>query len=118
MNLKVARRYLEKWEMIVETAVNGNEAMLSARDNKYDIILMDLQMPVMDGYESIKKIRNNNACRSKDVPVIAITADVMIADMHMLSSVGFTDYIPKPFNPDELKSKMIRCLTLSISGTS
>jgi signal transduction histidine kinase/ActR/RegA family two-component response regulator len=117
MNLKVARRYLEKWEMIVETAMNGNEAMILARDNKYDIILMDLQMPVMDGYESIKQIRNNNACRSKDAPAIAITADVMIADMQLLFFVGFNDYIPKPFNPDELKSKMIRCLAISRSGS-
>jgi signal transduction histidine kinase/CheY-like chemotaxis protein len=111
LNLKVAQRFLVKWNTDVDTAINGEEALNMARAKCYDLILMDLQMPVMDGYECIKKIRNEENNKSKLSPVIALTADVMTGEMDsLITDHGFNDFITKPFNPSDLKRKIIKIL--------
>jgi CheY-like chemotaxis protein len=79
-------------------AENGLVAISKARDTKYDIILMDLQMPVMDGYSATKQIRGFNEL----IPIIALTASASTDIQHRVSEFGMTDYLPKPFRPNDL----------------
>ncbi len=117
MNLKVAKRFLQKWNIAVEEAVNGEDAVKMANQIKFDLIIMDLQMPVMDGYEAVNRIRNNNQSLSSATPVIALTADVMSTDMNAtIFNRGFNDFITKPFNPSELKRKIIKILIPNVDN--
>ena len=78
--------------------------MEKARDAAYDIILMDLQMPVMDGYTATKRIREFN----RTIPIIALTASSSIDIQQKVYDCGMTDYLSKPFNPDELFETILR----------
>jgi CheY-like chemotaxis protein len=103
VNQLVAARMLQKWHSHVTIASNGEEAVTQAQANKFDVILMDLDMPVMDGYESAAIIKDNYP----DVPVIALTA-ASFDDMNKyLLSKGFCDVVQKPFMPDDLYNKII-----------
>jgi CheY-like chemotaxis protein/two-component sensor histidine kinase len=106
LNMKVARKFLEKWNFVVELAENGDEALQKCAKSEFDLILMDLHMPVMDGWEATSKIRKLQQPYARTVPIIALTADVMIDDQKKFNAVGFSDYISKPFNPAELKKKI------------
>ncbi len=102
INMMVARKFLNKWKITTAEAVNGIEALDKFEKNDYDLLLIDLEMPEMDGYETIKNIRLKN----KTIPAIAFTAAVyenMYAD---LIAHGFTDYIQKPFRPEDLHRKL------------
>ena len=91
----------------VETADNGKIAIEKLKENNYDIILMDLQMPEMDGFEATIYIRNT--MRSQ-IPIIALTADVTAADVEKSKVVGMNDYISKPIDEKLLYSKIIEHL--------
>ena len=106
MNMKVAKRFLERWDYKIDTAENGIEAVDKFKSNRYDLILMDLHMPEMDGWEATKAIRNMDSEISKRIPIIALTADVMINDLDKLYTAGMDDYVSKPFNSGELKAKI------------
>ncbi len=94
----------------VDTASNGSEAMEKLRESEYDLILMDIVMPVMDGIEAAEKIREKEAGSGKHVPVIAITANAMIGDKELCLSSGIDDYISKPFHPEMLLEKISQLL--------
>lgn len=98
VNVFVARKFVEKWSGNVLVADNGAMAVDMTRDHKPDIILMDLQMPIMDGYEAAAKIREFD----KDTPIIALTASATLDTKGKTFDVGMNDYISKPFNPNEL----------------
>lgn len=106
MNMKVARRFLERWDYNIDTAENGLEALDKFKANTYDLILMDLHMPEMDGWEATTAIRNIESDMSRKIPIIALTADVMIDDLDKLYATGMNDYVTKPFNSNELKAKI------------
>ena len=106
MNLKVAKRFLERWDYSIDTAENGLEALTKFKANTYDLILMDLHMPEMDGWEASTAIRRIENGSAKKTPIIALTADVMINDLDKLYTSGMDDYVTKPFNSDELKAKI------------
>jgi signal transduction histidine kinase/CheY-like chemotaxis protein len=106
MNMKVAKRFLERWDYKIDTAENGLEALDKFKANRYDLILMDLHMPEMDGWEATMAIRNFENDISRKIPIIALTADVMINDLDKLYSAGMDDYVTKPFNSNELKTKI------------
>jgi signal transduction histidine kinase len=109
INMIVASKILEKWDIAVSKAVNGQEALELATKNKFDLILMDLQMPVMDGLAAVDSIRKFN----KDIPIIALTAtsyETMLTDLH---SKGLNDFIQKPFKPEELHSKISKALGIN-----
>lgn len=82
-----------------DLAVNGLEGFQMASNNSYDLILMDIQMPEMDGLTSAKKIRE---CGLKDLPIIAMTAHAMVSDKDRSLQAGMDDYLTKPIDPDEL----------------
>jgi signal transduction histidine kinase/CheY-like chemotaxis protein len=108
INMIVANKILEKWNVQVSKAVNGQEALELASQNKYDLILMDLQMPVMDGLAAVDHIRQFNTT----IPIIALTAtsyETMLTDLH---SKGLNDFVQKPFKPEELHSKISKALGL------
>jgi signal transduction histidine kinase/CheY-like chemotaxis protein len=97
-NVIVAEKMLKNWKAIVDTAENGLIAVEKTRNNAYDIILMDLQMPKMDGYTASKCIREFNTA----IPIIALTASSSVDIQQKVYDFGMTDYLSKPFNPDEL----------------
>jgi|TARA_B110000261_G_scaffold60507_1_gene71226 signal transduction histidine kinase/ActR/RegA family two-component response regulator len=88
----------------VELAVNGQEAINLFNPEKHAVILMDMQMPVMDGYEAIRRLRNGGF----DVPIIALTAHVSEVEMEKCKSAGANEYLSKPYKPQELYQKVIQ----------
>lgn len=107
VNMVVARRFLQKWEVKVDEAVDGRELLQKFLQREYDLLLVDLEMPEMDGAEALSVIRRTHP----DLPVIAFTAAVYEDIRNDLLKKGFDDFIPKPFRPEMLHSK-IRDLTV------
>lgn len=101
INRLYASSILKNWDCYFETAENGFVAIQKLKTQEFDIVLMDIQMPVMDGFEATKAIRNDRFKNSK-VPIIAITANVTKKDMEKCLAAGMNDYIVKPFTPDDL----------------
>ncbi len=106
-NIMVAEKMLHSWNAKVDIAENGLEGLEKAKQNKYDIILMDLQMPVMDGYTAAKAIRQFNPL----TPIIALTASASLDMQYKAIDTGMNDYVSKPFNPHDLYN-MIYTYTL------
>lgn len=109
VNMLVVKNFLKKWEADFTEALNGKEAIRYFNNTTYDLVLLDLDMPEMDGYAAVAEIRKKN----KTIPVIAFTAavyDNMSAD---LLNKGFTDYVIKPFNPKDL----VKAITNGISDS-
>jgi CheY-like chemotaxis protein len=98
MNVLVARTFLERCGATVDVAVNGREAVEKYDEQKHTIILMDLDMPVMDGYEATRILRAKGA----RLPIIALTASLPKEVESEVHAAGLTDIIVKPFNPDDL----------------
>ncbi|MEP1034688.1 response regulator [Ekhidna sp.] len=98
MNVLIAKRLLEKWEMQVDIASNGKEAISMVESSDYDIILMDLQMPIMDGYEATRILRK----KGYKVPILALTASAMFEKATKTSKAGLDGVVTKPFNPHDL----------------
>ncbi|MCI4667223.1 MAG: ATP-binding protein [Bacteroidia bacterium] len=102
MNQKVGVRMLKKWGAGVEIAENGLLGFEKCRDKKFDLVLMDLQMPVMSGYEAAIKIRNELPTPKSKVPIIALTAAVRETVKRKVLESGMDSYVMKPFEPDNL----------------
>ncbi len=90
----------------IDVAVNGMEAVQKVQYGNYDIVLMDIQMPVMDGVEATLAIRNTLPAPAKDTRIIAMTANVLQEDVQKYFDTGMNAYVSKPFHPDELLLKM------------
>lgn len=103
MNVMVAQTYLKRWGAVTDVAINGQEALEKLDTSKHRLVLMDLQMPVMDGYESTKKMRANGV----SIPIIALTANLPKDVEEEAFKTGFDDIVMKPFLPDELHSKVL-----------
>jgi signal transduction histidine kinase/CheY-like chemotaxis protein len=102
INVKIAEKILKQWDVIVDVALNGLLAVEKHKLNKYDIILMDLSMPIMDGYEATVLIRNTDS----SIPIIALTASTSYLSLENAMQIGINEYITKPFNPRELNIKL------------
>lgn len=100
INQEVALGQLEDAEVEVDVAENGEMAVRMVQSNPYDLVLMDMQMPVMDGIEATRVIRSDP--RFKNLPIIAMTANAMAADRDKCLDAGMNDHIPKPIDPQEL----------------
>lgn len=109
MNLIVAIKFLKKWGLGVHEARNGIEALEILNKSDFDLVLMDLQMPGMDGYEATRQIRSGPV-KHRNIPVIALTASIMNDVQEMIYRSGMNDLIMKPFNPGELYSKIAKYL--------
>lgn len=107
INVLVASQFLKKWDVAYEVAENGQIAIEKVQEQNFDIVLMDLQMPVMDGYEATKAIRAMGG-KMETLPIIAITASVMMQVRDEVLNAGMDDYISKPFNPNDFYKKIKR----------
>jgi CheY-like chemotaxis protein len=108
VNRKIAMRFLNSWGASTDMAENGQVAWDLFRRQPYDLLLIDLEMPLMDGKQLLAEVRNIN----KDVPAIAFTAAVyenMYAD---LEKHGFNGYLHKPFRPDEMHRNILQHLSM------
>jgi len=112
-NQELALELLEIQGMVAELAENGLEAVERiAKSQDFDIVLMDCQMPIMDGYTATQKIR---AAWGEDLPIIAMTANVMAEDIVRAEEAGMNDYIAKPINVDKMMSTIARW-ALNVKG--
>jgi signal transduction histidine kinase/FixJ family two-component response regulator len=109
INLELARELLIMNEITIETACNGKEALDLLDSQHFDGVLMDCQMPVMDGYTASRKIRQQ--IKYKQLPVIAMTANVMASDRHKALAAGMNDHIAKPINIDKMFTTMAKWIT-------
>lgn len=100
INALVASKLLLKWGLKTEHAVNGKDAIIKSNKTKYDFILMDIHMPLMDGFESCSQIRNSNNV-NKHTPIFALTADVTAAE-HEEFNQNFNGMLTKPINIEKL----------------
>lgn len=107
INRKVARAILEKFGLQTETAMNGVKALEILEENSYDIVLMDLQMPEMDGYEATEAIRKKEeADPDKRMTIIAMTANALESTRAKCLAAGMDDYISKPIKPEALAERL------------
>lgn len=115
VNQMLVANMLKKRNMVVSTANDGIEALEALEVASFDLILMDIQMPRMDGYLAVAEIRRLKNVEKSSVPIIALTASAYINEKEKAQLFGMTDYIGKPFSPDELLEKVVRVLMSSKS---
>ncbi|WP_367771025.1 response regulator [Flavobacterium sp. WC2421] len=113
INQLLTKKVFEKWNKQIEIAENGLIALEKIIENQYDIILMDIQMPEMDGNEVTEKVRNLPGIKSK-VPIIALTAHATADEERRCINSGMNDYLSKPFDFNVLLEKLYRNLNLDI----
>ncbi len=110
INQKVARRIIEKLGHHVDAVADGREALAAIEQRPYDLILMDVQMPVMDGIEATIRIRALEKNKRGRIPIIAMTAHALAGDKERCLAAGMDDYIAKPIHPDHLAGLIARQL--------
>ncbi len=110
VNIFLAQSILEGWNFKVDVARNGLEAVEMVERNNYDIILMDIQMPVLSGLDATKVIRSYPDKAKSGVPIIALTANALKGDSDKYLGAGMNDYISKPFNEERLYLKIQKLL--------
>lgn len=107
INQMLAKRVLAEWNVVVDTAENGRIAINKLAKEQYDLILMDIQMPEMDGYETTLYIRQQFDTSASKIPIIAMTAHAMAGEIDKCLAAGMNDYISKPFSQWVLYEKII-----------
>ena len=110
INVLLAESFLNKWGALTDTAENGRVAVERVREKYYDLVLMDLQMPEMDGYQASEAIRALEGDYFKTVPIIALTAGATTDIREEVLAKGMNGYMTKPFNPEELFSVICECV--------
>ncbi len=108
MNQLVICKFLQKWGVQIEIAENGIEAINKLKQNTYEVILMDLQMPQMDGYKAAQYIRSHLEGAARTVPIVALTASALLDVKRKVLEAGMNDFITKPFDPRELHLKILK----------
>ncbi|MCX5829216.1 MAG: response regulator, partial [Deltaproteobacteria bacterium] len=118
-NQQVAVGILKKLGLRVDAVANGAEAVKALETLPYDLVLMDVQMPVMDGLEATRHIRNpQSAVRNHKVPIIAMTAHAMQGDREKFIEAGMNDYVPKPVSPQALAEALEKWLPEETTATT
>lgn len=112
VNVMLMRKLLSKWDITPTFAENGARAVELVQYGNFDIVLMDLQMPIMSGFEASVEIRKMPDNKKSGVPIIALTASALADIREQVFNSGMNDYVSKPFKPDELRAKMEGLLTL------
>lgn len=103
LNIKVANRALSDLEMNIDSVTSGKETLEAVKKKKYDVILLDIMMPDMDGIETLKELKK---IEGFNTPVVALTADAISGAKEKYLNEGFTSYIAKPFTRDQIKEKL------------
>jgi PAS domain S-box-containing protein len=104
INMMVAKRFLQKWNAEVAEAENGLQAIELFAKRKFDLLLIDLEMPEMDGAQAVAHIRTSDS----EIPILAFTAATYENMKDDLLQKGFTDFVPKPFRPEDLHKKILQ----------
>jgi two-component system sensor histidine kinase/response regulator len=117
VNQRVATAMLEKWGHEVTVAANGRQAIAMFRRQSFDLVLMDVQMPEMDGLEATKTIRQYEQEAGGHVPIVALTAHAMKGDRQRCLSAGMDGYVTKPIRSKELKRMIEDVTSAAASGT-
>lgn len=110
VNQKLALRILEKLGFKADVVANGNEAVQAVAAIPYDLVFMDVQMPLMDGVEATRLIREREKLTGKRLPIIALTAHALTGDRERFLDAGLDDYVAKPLKLDDLVSAIDRQL--------
>jgi CheY-like chemotaxis protein len=108
INQLVVKDHLEQAGVVVTIAGNGKEAVQKVQEAPFDLVLMDLQMPVMDGFEACKRIRKQE--RFKDLPILAMTAHAMVEDREKCLQAGMVEHVTKPINPPVFFSALMNAI--------
>ncbi|MCB2407293.1 response regulator [Hymenobacter lucidus] len=116
INREVARLMLEEWQVEVDEAPDGLEAVQMHADNAYDVVLMDIQMPNMNGLEATARIRQHPDGRRAQVPILALTANAFRADNEQYLAAGMNDCLAKPFEEDDLYQKLVSLIATTATG--
>jgi CheY-like chemotaxis protein len=118
INQKVTASLLQNQGHRADVVSNGNEAVQAYKLVPYEIVLLDLQMPEMDGYEASRQIRSLQRERGRHCAIVAVTAHAMAGFKEQCIAAGFDDYISKPIVPQELKRVVIRAVAKSSTGAA
>jgi CheY-like chemotaxis protein len=113
MNREIAVSILEKSGLVIDTAENGKEAydkFTQSKPDTYQIVLMDVQMPIMDGYEATRAIRASKHIQAGTIPILAMTANAFTEDVTSALASGMNDHISKPINYDKLYAMLTKYL--------
>jgi two-component system sensor histidine kinase/response regulator len=111
VNQKLALRLLQRLGAQVQVASNGIEALQALRESEFDAVLMDCQMPQMDGYEATRQLRApGGGAKNPLIPVIALTAHALATDRTKCLAAGMNDYLTKPINPKHLQEALTKAL--------
>jgi CheY-like chemotaxis protein len=113
VNQKLATRLLQRLGAEVQVASNGIEVLQALRESDFDAVLMDCQMPQMDGYEATRRLRGpEGQVKNPKIPVIALTAHALATDRTKCLAAGMNDYLTKPINPKHLQEALTKALPL------
>jgi len=108
INFFVANKFLESWGVIVTHVENGSLALEEVKSQEFDLVLMDLHMPVMDGIEATRLIRGLSDGKISQIPIVALTAAVMSEAQDKIDNLAINDYVLKPFKPQDLYDKIAK----------
>ncbi len=116
INIMVAKKFLSKWNLSVDVAENGAIALEKIQKKDYILVLMDLNMPVMDGYTATEAIRKMEGFKYKNLPVIALSASAIDGFRRKAFDAGMTAFVTKPFNPGELYLTLSKYIRVSVNA--
>jgi len=116
MNQELARMMLSDLVAHVEVANNGKEALMALQRIDFDLVLMDVQMPVMDGFQATRMIRKQS--QWQDLPIVAMTANAMKGDREACLDAGMSDYLSKPVDVSDLKDKLVTWLPIDAGSSA
>ncbi|MCL4165017.1 UNVERIFIED_CONTAM: hypothetical protein GTU68_036613 [Idotea baltica] len=108
----VCKQVLEKANLVVDVAFDGLMAVNMVRENIYDVVLMDIQMPIMDGYTSAIEIRKFNAT----LPILALSASVFLEVKNKIFQSGMNGFVFKPFNPEDLFNRIEEVMDIPLAS--
>ncbi len=115
INQLLIKQVVNRWDAIIEIASDGEEVLLKSLDKKFDVILMDLQMPKKNGITAASEIFKNSQNPNRNTPIIALTADVLTETRHIVKNNDFAGYVTKPFKSGELYKAILEALNVKHS---
>jgi CheY-like chemotaxis protein len=116
VNRKLITKMLEKWLLIPVLVTNGTEVLRALESDTFDLILMDVQMPGMDGLQTTAAIRENEKATGLHIPILAMTAHAMNRDREKCLEAGMDAYLSKPVKPSELYAAIEELLTNQLTS--
>ena len=116
LNQFLAKHIMESWGFEVTIADNGRKAVEALQQKDFDVVLMDIQMPEMDGISATQNIRGMQDAKKASIPIIALTANALKGDSEKYLAAGMNDYLSKPFTEESLFNAIKRNLTAAVSG--